>query len=89
MAADAGATGLRQTLAEVAERVTRHRGAGIGEQNTKAALIVPVLRALGWDVEDLDDVHLEYRLRPGDRPLSRPPLPPAAAVVILLGAHAR
>jgi len=69
MGADAEADRLRQALAEVAERIARHRGAGIGEQNTKAALIVPVLRALGWDVEDLDDVHLEYRLKSADRPV--------------------
>lgn len=60
---------LRQTLSEVADRIGRYRGARIGEQNTKAALIVPVLRALGWDVEDLDEVQLEYRLKPGDRPV--------------------
>ena len=42
---------------------------GIGEQDTKAALIVPVLRALGWDVEDLEDVKLEYRRRPADNPV--------------------
>jgi hypothetical protein len=64
-----GAGGLRETLAEVAERVERYRGSRIGEQNTKAALIVPVLRALGWDLEDLDEIHLEYRLKPGDRPV--------------------
>lgn len=45
---------LAATLAGVAERIARHRGSRIGEQNTKAALITPVLRALGWDVEDLD-----------------------------------
>ena len=63
MGEDAGAGGLRQTLADVAGRIGRHRGARIGEQNTKAALIVPVLRTLGWDVEDLDEVHLEYSAR--------------------------
>jgi hypothetical protein len=51
------------------ERIARHERAGIGEQDTKAALIVPVLRALGWDVEDLEDVKLEYRRRPSDNPV--------------------
>jgi hypothetical protein len=69
MGADAGADGLRRALVDVAERIERHRGARIGEQNTKAALIVPVLRALGWDVEDLDEVHLEYRFKSPDKPV--------------------
>jgi Restriction Enzyme Adenine Methylase Associated/Type I restriction enzyme R protein N terminus (HSDR_N) len=41
----------------------------MGEQNTKAALIVPVLRALEWDVEDPDEVTLEYRRRGADKPV--------------------
>ncbi len=44
--------------ATLGERIARHERSGIGEQDTKAALIVPVLRALGWDVEDLEDVKL-------------------------------
>jgi len=69
MGADAGADGLRQTLAELADRVERYRGSRIGEQDTKAALIVPVLRALGWDVEDLDEVKLEYKRRAAANPV--------------------
>ena len=60
---------LRHALGEIAERVTRYRGERIGEQNTKATLIVPILRALGWNVEDLDEVHLEYRGVPIDKPV--------------------
>jgi hypothetical protein len=30
---------------------------------------MPVLRALGWEVEDLEDVRLEYRRRSGDKPV--------------------
>ena len=55
---------LEQTLVTVRDRIARHERENIGEQDTKAALIVPVLRALGWDVEDLEDVKLEYRRRP-------------------------
>src|SRR5688572_2773570 len=69
MEADAGADGLRRTLAIVAERVERHRGSGIREQDTKATLIVPVLRALGWDMEDLDEVKLEYKRVPRANPV--------------------
>src|SRR6266705_295814 len=60
---------LASTLAQTRERVLRHRGAAIGEQNTKAALIEPVLRALGWDLEHLDEVRREYRRTAGDNPV--------------------
>jgi predicted type IV restriction endonuclease len=30
---------------------------------------VPVLRALGWNVEDLDEVHLEYKFKSPDKPV--------------------
>jgi hypothetical protein len=60
---------LGLVLDTVRERIARHQRENIGEQDTKAALIVPVLRALGWDVEDLEDVKLEYRRRPADNPV--------------------
>lgn len=60
---------LPGVLAQIRERVLRNRGASIGEQNTKAALIEPVLRALGWDLEDLDEVRREYRRTAGDNPV--------------------
>ncbi|MEP6978226.1 MAG: restriction endonuclease [Thermoleophilia bacterium] len=47
---------------------TATRGTNIGEQNTKLALVNPVLRALGWDVEDLEDVRSEFRRVPSDKP---------------------
>jgi hypothetical protein len=60
---------LRETLRDTADRISRHRGSYIGEQNTKLTLINPVLRALGWDVEDLEDVRHEYRRRSHDKPV--------------------
>jgi hypothetical protein len=60
---------LEQVLGQVRERIVRYRDGGIGEQDTKAALIDPVLRALGWDVEDLEEVQREYRLKGGDNPV--------------------
>jgi hypothetical protein len=60
---------LQTALREIAERASGLRARHIGEQNTKAALIEPVLRALGWNIEDLDEVHREYRRRPQDRPV--------------------
>jgi hypothetical protein len=60
---------LSGAVATVRDRIAKYEQQGIGEQDTKAALIVPVLRALGWDVEDLEDVKLEYRRRPSDNPV--------------------
>ncbi len=41
----------------------------INEQDTKASLIQPVLRALGWDVKDLDEVRREYKLKRQHKPV--------------------
>ncbi len=60
---------LAGVLASVRDRIARYRGQGIGEENTKTVLIEPVLRALGWDVEDLDEVRHEYRRKAGDNPV--------------------
>ena len=48
------------------------RARASGEQDTKATLIVPVLRALGWDTEDLEDVKLEYKRKSTDNPVDYP-----------------
>jgi len=47
----------------------RDRKEPIGEQNTKAALIDPILSALGWSLEELDEVSREYRRKPQDNPV--------------------
>jgi hypothetical protein len=60
---------LEETLRLVGERIAAYSPQGIGEQNTKAGLIAPVIRSLGWDIEDLREVHLEYRPRPSDKPV--------------------
>ena len=60
---------LHDALALIRERLTRYEGEAINEQNTKATLIAPLLRALGWDVEDLEEVHREYRHHPSDNPV--------------------
>ena len=56
-------------LRPVAERAARYRSQKLGEQNTKATLIDPVIRALGWDVEDVEEVQREYRHRSRDKPV--------------------
>jgi hypothetical protein len=60
---------LVTVLSIVRERIGKWRGQPIGEENTKTVLIEPILRALGWDIEDLDEVRKEYRHKPGDNPV--------------------
>jgi hypothetical protein len=60
---------LATALIQVRDRIAKHRGPGIGEENTKHALIEPVLRALGWDLEDLDEVRCEFKLKQADNPV--------------------
>lgn len=50
-------------------RLQRYRGRTVGEQNTKASLIEPLLRSLGWDVDDFEEVHREYKSKRADRPV--------------------
>ncbi|GAA0708064.1 hypothetical protein Drose_30830 [Dactylosporangium roseum] len=59
--------GIKQSV-ERLERFRRHPQR-LGEQNTKASLIEPIIDALGWDVYDPDEVHREYRRRTTDNPV--------------------
>ena len=47
----------------------RQRGEAIGEQDTIRVFITPLLTALEWDVEDLDEVSGEYKHRHQDNPV--------------------
>lgn len=62
---------LRDTIKDCVERLDRyaHQRQRIGEQNTKAGLIEPLIAALGWDILDPDEVHREYRRRGTDNPV--------------------
>ncbi len=62
---------LYDALKHCVERVDRYRQLRqrVGESNTKAGLIEPIIAALGWDVLDPDEVHREYRRRPVDNPV--------------------
>ncbi|MFI7519879.1 restriction system modified-DNA reader domain-containing protein [Micromonospora globbae] len=64
-------TELRAVVEQCVERQRRHRERGqlMNEQNTKAALIDPVLGALGWDLYDTDEVHREYKRVRQDNPV--------------------
>jgi Type I restriction enzyme R protein N terminus (HSDR_N) len=47
----------------------RDRKELIVEENTKGALIEPLLSALGWDIQELDEVHREYKRKSKDKPV--------------------
>ena len=69
-----GGQTLGETLAQARSRIGQlrertARGERVGEQDTKAILIDPVLAALGWDLGDLDDLRREYRRKPQDNPV--------------------
>ena len=51
--------GLSDVLLTVRAGIDSLSGEPFGEQKTKAGLIAPLLRVLGWDVEDFRQVHLE------------------------------
>ena len=56
--------GIRRRIQQI-----RERKEVIGEQNTKAALIDPLLSALGWDLQEIDEVRREYRRKSQDNPV--------------------
>ncbi|MEU8255498.1 hypothetical protein AB0C06_14695 [Micromonospora inaquosa] len=64
-------TNLRAVVQQCVERQRRfrQRGQRINEQNTKAALIEPVIGALGWDLFDTDEVHREYKRGSHENPV--------------------
>ena len=55
---------LKETIETLHERIQTHRPYLEGnETRTRQALIDPMLRALGWDVEDPNSVELEYGIK--------------------------
>jgi hypothetical protein len=60
---------LRSCVERLTSRLVKYRGRTLGEQNTKASLIEPLLEALGWDVRDFEEVHREYKAKRADRPV--------------------
>ena len=60
---------LKATLAKVSRQVVKYQGKGLTEQDTKNALIEPVLADLGWSKTDLDLVRAEYRHTSKDNPV--------------------
>ena len=52
---------LSETLENVRTKIAKHKGKNLCEADTKAALINPVLGALGWHVGNLDEVSMEFK----------------------------
>src|SRR5436189_1268986 len=62
-------TRLREVIRETVAKIQRFQGRSLGEQNTKASLIEPILEALGWDIRDPDEVHREFKPTSQDKPV--------------------
>ncbi|PWU08145.1 MAG: restriction endonuclease [Terriglobia bacterium] len=62
---------IESIVAKLRKRIhdIRDRREVIGEENTKATLIEPLLSALGWDIEELEEVRREYKRKPQDKPV--------------------
>jgi RAMA domain-containing protein len=60
---------LMNTLADVRDRIDQYSKKDLNEQNTKATLIEPVMRALGWDTEDVEEVAREFKVKSRDKPV--------------------
>lgn len=62
---------LLDALTRVRKRIeqVKVRRESIGEENTKSTLIDPILAALGWDLQELEEVCREYRRKPQDNPV--------------------
>lgn len=62
---------LQSTLAKMRTRIAhlRENGERLSEQDTKTALINPVLSALGWRLDEFSEVRQEYRAKPQDNPV--------------------
>jgi predicted type IV restriction endonuclease len=51
---DQQTTVLQGVIKDTVALIRRFQERGLGEQNTKASLIEPVLEALGWAIRDPD-----------------------------------
>ena len=55
---------LVTTIDTIKNRIAKHQGSlAANETRTRQVLVDPLLRALGWNVEDPDQVELEYDIR--------------------------
>jgi predicted type IV restriction endonuclease len=52
---------LRDVITQMKQRILSFAGKKISEEDTKFKLINPILAVLGWDMQQHDEVRLEYR----------------------------
>lgn len=64
-------TTLAETIDKVRKQIQKLRDlkGPVGEENTKATLINPILSALGWDLQEIDEVCQQYRYKPQANPV--------------------
>jgi len=64
-------TEFTQNLESARVRAAKLRASStkVGEENTEASLISPLLSALGWDTTDPEEVCHEYKYKPSDNPV--------------------
>ena len=60
---------LARALKQIRSRIISAGARGLNEENTKATLIEPLLRALGWNVEDVEEVQREFKVKRSDKPV--------------------
>ena len=60
---------LKQVIRDATAKVHRFKDRTLGEQNTKASLIEPILEGLGWDIRDPDEVWREFKPTSKDNPV--------------------
>ena len=60
---------LREVIQEAVGKILKYQDRNLGEQNTKATLIDPVLESLGWNVRDPDEVYREFKPTTRDSPV--------------------
>ena len=60
---------LRGVVERLRDIIQAHRGQNLNEQDTKNAVIEPILAAIGWPKYDLRRVRAEYRHTSKDNPV--------------------
>lgn len=69
--ADSSLENIAQMVTQVSGLIANYasRAGRVNESNTIRALVTPMISALGWDINDLDEVQSEYRHASNDNPV--------------------
>jgi hypothetical protein len=64
-------THFDQLITHLTARIVdyRDRGVRLTESDTIRVLVLPILEALGWDLQDVEEVRSEYRHASADNPV--------------------